>query len=57
LRVGDLRRTGDLTKRLVVPALYNLLRTKVLPENFALTAWPARRHRGELVRSSQGHAE
>ncbi len=28
--------TGDLTKRLVVPALYNLLRTKVLPENFAL---------------------
>jgi glucose-6-phosphate 1-dehydrogenase len=28
--------TGDLTKRLVVPALYNLLRTKVLPENFVL---------------------
>ena len=28
--------TGDLTKRLVVPALYNLLRTKVLPANFAL---------------------
>ena len=28
--------TGDLTKRLVVPALYNLLRTKVLPEHFAL---------------------
>ena len=28
--------TGDLTKRLVVPALYNLLRTKVLPEQFAL---------------------
>jgi glucose-6-phosphate 1-dehydrogenase len=28
--------TGDLTKRLVLPALYNLLRTKVLPENFAL---------------------
>ena len=28
--------TGDLTRRLVVPALYNLLRTKVLPENFAL---------------------
>jgi glucose-6-phosphate 1-dehydrogenase len=28
--------TGDLTKRLVVPALYNLSRTKVLPENFAL---------------------
>ncbi len=28
--------TGDLTKRLVIPALYNLARTKVLPENFAL---------------------
>ncbi len=27
---------GDLTKRLVVPALYNLSRTGVLPENFAL---------------------
>jgi glucose-6-phosphate 1-dehydrogenase len=27
---------GDLTKRLVVPALYNLAHTKVLPENFAL---------------------
>jgi len=27
---------GDLTKRLVVPALYNLARTKVLPEKFAL---------------------
>ena len=28
--------TGDLTKRLLVPALYNLARTKVLPEKFAL---------------------
>ena len=28
--------TGDLTKRLVTPALYNLARTKVLPEKFAL---------------------
>jgi glucose-6-phosphate 1-dehydrogenase len=28
--------TGDLTNRLVMPALYNLARTKVLPENFAL---------------------
>ena len=27
---------GDLTKRLVVPALYDLARTKVLPEKFAL---------------------
>ena len=28
--------SGDLTKRLVIPALYNLSRTKVLPEKFAL---------------------
>ena len=28
--------TGDLTARLVMPALYNLSRTKVLPEKFAL---------------------
>ncbi|MDH7798911.1 MULTISPECIES: glucose-6-phosphate dehydrogenase [unclassified Beijerinckia] len=28
--------TGDLTKRLVIPALYNLARTKLLPEKFAL---------------------
>jgi glucose-6-phosphate 1-dehydrogenase len=28
--------TGDVTKRLVVPALYNLARFKGLPENFAL---------------------
>jgi len=28
--------TGDLTKRLVIPAIYNLSRTKVLPEHFAL---------------------
>ena len=28
--------TGDLTKRLVIPALYNLARTNVLPEQFAL---------------------
>jgi len=27
---------GDLTKRLVVPALYNLSRTSALPENFVL---------------------
>jgi glucose-6-phosphate 1-dehydrogenase len=27
---------GDLTKRLVMPAIYNLARTKALPEDFAL---------------------
>ncbi len=27
---------GDMTKRLLIPALYNLARTKVLPEKFAL---------------------
>jgi glucose-6-phosphate 1-dehydrogenase len=28
--------TGDLTKRLVIPAIYNLARTKTLPEDFTL---------------------
>ncbi len=28
--------SGDLTKRLIVPALYNLARTHMLPENFSL---------------------
>src|SRR5664279_3983100 len=28
--------SGDLTKRLLVPALYNLARTNLLPQNFAL---------------------
>jgi glucose-6-phosphate 1-dehydrogenase len=28
--------TGDLTKRLLIPALYNLMRCNVLPDNFAL---------------------
>ena len=27
---------GDLTKRLLIPALYNLARTKLLPEKFSL---------------------
>ena len=27
---------GDMTKRLLIPALYNLSRTKLLPEKFAL---------------------
>ena len=30
------RRGGDLTKRLVMPALYNLRRTGLLPQNLAL---------------------
>ncbi len=28
--------SGDLTKRLLIPALYNLARTNLLPEKFAL---------------------
>jgi len=28
--------TGDLTNRLVMPAIYNLARTKVLPQDFSL---------------------
>ena len=41
---------GDLTKRLVMPALYNLARTKVLPEKFALIGVDlARGNRRELA--------
>src|ERR1700737_2019438 len=54
--------TGDLAKRLVIPALYNLSRTKVLPEKFALIGvgrtketaeswgWPPLRHAEKLCR-------
>jgi glucose-6-phosphate 1-dehydrogenase len=35
--------TGDLTKRLVIPALYNLSRTNELPEQFALIGVARRR--------------
>ena len=57
--------TGDLTKRLVVPALYNLSRSKVLPEQFALIgvarsdgtaeSWRERLH--DMLKSFVGRAE
>jgi glucose-6-phosphate 1-dehydrogenase len=56
--------TGDLTKRLVMPALYNLARTKLLPENFALigvgrsegTVESWRSHLYETLKSYVGNA-
>jgi len=56
--------TGDLTKRLVMPALYNLSRTKVLPVNFALigvaraegTAESWREHLYDTLKSYVGNA-
>ncbi|MGB8898292.1 MAG: glucose-6-phosphate dehydrogenase, partial [Methylocella sp.] len=56
--------TGDLTKRLVVPALYNLSRSKVLPEQFALigvarsdgTAESWRERFYDMLKSFVGHA-
>jgi glucose-6-phosphate 1-dehydrogenase len=56
--------SGDLTKRLVVPALYNLARTKVLPEQFALvgvalsdrTTESWREHLYGMLKSFVGHA-
>src|SRR5271154_6629915 len=56
--------SGDLTKRLVVPALYNLARTKVLPEKFALigvdlalgTADSWRDHLYDALKSFVGNA-
>jgi glucose-6-phosphate 1-dehydrogenase len=55
---------GDLTKRLVMPALYNLSRTKVLPEKFALigvdladgTAESWRNHLYDMLKSFVGNA-
>ena len=56
--------TGDLTKRLVVPALYNLSRSKVLPKQFALIgvarsdgtadSWRERLH--DMLKSFVGRA-
>jgi glucose-6-phosphate 1-dehydrogenase len=56
--------SGDLTKRLVVPALYNLARTKVLPEQFALigvalSEWTTeswREHLYSMLKSFVGNA-
>ncbi len=56
--------TGDLAKRLVMPALYNLSRTKALPEKFALigvarakeTAESWRDHLYEMLKSFIGNA-
>jgi len=56
--------SGDLTKRLVMPALYNLARTKVLPEKFSLigvarteeTADSWRGHLHDMLESFVGNA-
>ncbi len=55
--------SGDLTKRLLIPALYNLSRTKLLPEKFALigvarakeTAESWRGHLYDMLKSSAGN--
>ncbi|MGO9006645.1 MAG: glucose-6-phosphate dehydrogenase [Beijerinckiaceae bacterium] len=55
---------GDMTKRLLIPALYNLSRTDVLPENFALigvdlaeeTAVGWRGHLYDMLKSFVGNA-
>jgi len=41
---------GDLTKRLLVPSLYNLLRAKLLPPNFAVVGVTAARFSDEEFR-------
>jgi glucose-6-phosphate 1-dehydrogenase len=56
---------GDLTKRLVVPALYNLSLTGMLPEHFALigvdlaagSAENWRKHLRDMLQSFVGNAE
>jgi glucose-6-phosphate 1-dehydrogenase len=55
---------GDMTKRLLVPALYNLSRTQVLPEKFALigvdlaetTVESWREHLLDMLKSFVGNA-
>lgn len=55
---------GDMAKRLLIPALYNLSRTKVLPEKFALigvdldegTAETWRDHLHDMMKSFVGNA-
>jgi glucose-6-phosphate 1-dehydrogenase len=48
---------GDLTIRLVVPALYNLARTKLLPEDFALIGIGYGEDSRPVARTSLRHAE
>jgi glucose-6-phosphate 1-dehydrogenase len=55
---------GDMTKRLLIPALYNLSRTKLLPEKFALigvdlakgTAESWRDHLYDMLKSFVGNS-
>ena len=56
--------SGDLTKRLLMPALYNLSRAKVLPEKFAVigvgltqrTAQSWRDRLYDMLKTSVGNA-
>src|SRR6478609_4290263 len=56
--------SGDMVKRLLIPALYNLARTKVLPEKFALigvdlaegTAESWRNHLYDTLKTFVGNA-
>jgi len=43
--------TGDLTKRKLMPALYNLARSGLLPDDFAVLAFARRVHKTEDFRS------
>jgi glucose-6-phosphate 1-dehydrogenase len=44
--------TGDLTKRLLVPALYNLAATKLLPEDFAIVGFVRQTMTNDAFRAS-----
>ena len=45
---------GDLTKRLLMPALYNLARTGLLPDNFGLIGVDRAGMRGDSFRAPVG---
>src|SRR5262249_36046361 len=48
--------TGDLTKRKLLPALYNLARSGLLPEDFAIVAFARKPHPSEAFRQEIGEA-
>ena len=48
--------SGDLTKRLLVPALYNLKRTGLLPEQFYLLGVDRAEHSVDAIRKDLGEA-
>ena len=52
LRACDLRVTGDLTRRLVIPSLYDLAEVELLPEKFCIVGVARRGMSNDALRGS-----